>query len=120
MELSGELRGLVRAYLEGSASLSDLNDWLGSTVEEIDTSQEDTVNKLSADVWRLVSEHDYGHRGEDPLRAALAELIEPQVVASGFGSGGRSDADSSRTIRGAFTPVAPGSITLNLRYGPSN
>lgn len=117
MELSVELRGLVRAYLEGSASLSDLNEWLGSTVEEIDTSQEDTVKKLSADVWRLVSEHDYGHRGEDSLRSALAELIAPPVAASGFAPGARSDADSSRTIRGAFTPLAPGSITLNLRYG---
>ncbi len=75
MNLARELRTLVTAYVEGESALGELRDWLAAHVAAIDEGDDTVVRDLADRVWILIAEFDYGHRDEDGIREALADLL---------------------------------------------
>jgi hypothetical protein len=80
MDLVGEICEHVAAYLAQLAQLDDLRDWIADASELADEMGSVEARRLSAQVWRLVSEHGYGHRSDESLQAELARLLTGQAA----------------------------------------
>ena len=74
-----EVQNNIRAYLEGTLSLDDLEDWLAEYALALDAAGDIEAQGLSARAWRLISEYGYGHRSEESVRAELSQLLPLRV-----------------------------------------
>jgi len=81
VHLAEELRDRVRAYVDGRSSLADLRGWLADHVQDVADTRDPELNELDGQAWILISEHDYGHRDEASIKAALRRSLQAHPAA---------------------------------------
>ena len=75
MDLLRELQDLADRYQRGVITLRDLEDALADLAIPISGAGDPEASALSALMWRLISEHSYGHRAEAAIRRALHDAM---------------------------------------------
>lgn len=100
MDLLSEIYERIAAVVDGRLTLADFRDWIADASETADDEGLESARALSGRVWRLLSEHGYGHRTDEQLRAELAALVEARLQAP--------TVSSELRVEHAFTAGAPG------------
>lgn len=116
MSLRHELITVIRAFVDGKASLAGLHHWLIDHVQEVADSHDLELDWLDAQAWMLISERDLGHRTEESVREELRAALQPPVI---WTEGKPAAVDSSDavliTVKGATSwvmgPIGPSSMS---------
>ena len=107
MDLATELKELIRAYVEGTRTITDVRDWLAVHVQDIEDADDPVAEDLSGDAWTLLAEFDCGHRTEEDLRSELSLFLAGRNIAVA------GAAPSAITIADAVR------AQINVRFQPS-
>jgi hypothetical protein len=82
--LRDELVCVVREFIDGESSLSDVNDWLSDNLDQTLDSEDIQVRALAGQLWTLYGEWSAGERDTHEVRAILErelpELLGDRVL----------------------------------------
>ena len=75
MGLTAKLTTVLQAYVDGTAVLDHVHEWLIDHVQVVADSSDQKLQELDARAWMLISEWDLGHRTEESVRQEIAEAL---------------------------------------------